>query len=270
MTTTEDTRFEIASFKFKEAAKQFVEDDEAALSLLETRQCEIMDAAVDKAKKADAFDYVLNEIERIFPRADSIYCQALEKRVAFTPAKEQTTLLRLAQCAYMHRRGANVSLYGKVIYDVYQKLDSQNKKNYPFLNIKEAYRKNKLKKEKEAEYEDRCQRLNEIDFYLSDEQTAPEKKISLVDEALDLLQEKYFKRVKANEIKADYCRTAAKICREELFDEAGARYYESKAFNEYERKASNAFLRTPQGNTPENRKKHMQKFHPERCQSYYN
>lgn len=269
MATTEDTRFEIESFKFKEAAKQFAEGDEAALFLLETRQFEILDATVDKTKKADAFDYVLNEIERIFPQADGLYCHALEKRVALTTAKEQATLLRLAKCAYMHHHGADFSLYGKIIYDVYQKLDTENKENFPFADIKEAYRKNKLKKEKETEYEDRCRRLNEIDFYLNDEQTAPEKKIGLVDEALALVQEKYFKRVKANEIKADYCRTAAKICREELFDEDSARYYEYKAFNEYERKASNAFLRTPRGNTPENKKRHMRRFHPERYASYY-
>lgn len=259
MAEFEDVRFDIRSNEFNKTISEFEKEDENSWSLLDSRQFEIMDSVVSNEKKAAAMDRVLWEISRIHPRADTAYCQALEKRVALTHKRNQTDLLRMARDAYMHRRTSNMAQYGKIIYDIYQKLTPENKKTFAYIDTAKAYRKAVANEQKKQEREHIIDRLREIDFYLEDPSTTPERKLSLIDETLQLVREKYFGYVKANKIKAVYCGDAVNICRRELFDAQGADYYLTQK-KEYERRADKAFLHTEEGNTEENRQKYMQKY----------
>ncbi len=285
---TEDERFDILSKSFKVASTPHKEGDEAAWSLLTNRQHEIMDAEVSKEKKVEALNYLLNEIDRIFPQSHKFYCQILQQCLQLTQTKEPWILEFIAKQAYMHKRYADISDYGKIIhdagkkYETLQKLDPENIEHFPkyLADIKTAYKKYINNQKKNYEREIREERLREIDFYLNEVTSDSLEKLHLIDEALELLQEKYFVNVKDNkkdnkedEIKYNrtlindikenyYCKHAEQICREELFDEDTAKYYEQDlGFYKYEKNADQAFLHTKEGNTEENKRKYMKKYH---------
>lgn len=268
---TEDERFDILSKSFKVASTPHKEGDEAAWSLLTNRQHEIMDAEVTKEKKVEALNYLLNEIDRIFPQSHKFYCQILQQCLQLTQTKEPWILEFIAKQAYMHKRYADISDYGKIIhdagkkYETLQKLDPENIEPFPkyLADIKTAYKKYINNQKKNYEREIREERLQEIDFYLENENFDWQKKLSLIHEALDLVQEKYFGRIKSNDIKSKYyCKHAAEICREDM-DENGAKYYEQDlGFYRYERNADQAFLHTKEGNTEENKRKYREKYDP--------
>lgn len=239
MSTSEEVRFEVLSNKFNTAIDSFAyhSEDDSSWALLDSRQFEIMDSPVDNAKKAKALDRVLNEISRIHPRADTAYCQALERRLAVTDKKNTDDLERIAKDASMHRRNADIMLYGKIIYDVYQL--SANKKEFPYKDIIKTYRKKYLSQENAKERELRQEDLRRIDFDLENPAFDSVQKLNRVEDALELAQEKYFGPIEANKLKSNYCKDAVRICREELYDTDTADYYLDKA-KDFERRSANA------------------------------
>jgi len=237
MNKLEDARFEVRNNEFNKAVGEYKTNDDSAWSFIENRQQEIMDFAVSNEKKAQAFDGVLAALHNIFPQSDTAYCQALEKRLMYTDKKNTADMERIAKDAYFHRRNADIMQYGKVIYEVYKR--SKDKDNFPYKDIAKYFRKKQLEQEKAVEREWREKRISELDFYLEDPQTDPVKKLGMIDEIIDLSQEKYFGPIAANTVKKNYCKEAVKICREELFDAATADFYLGRA-KEYDRRAEKA------------------------------
>ena len=237
MADFETTRFDIRSGEFNKTVSEFTPGDENAWSLLDSRQFEIMDSVVDNSRKAKAMDRVLLEMSRIFPRSDTAYCQALQKRLALTDKKNTADMERIAKEAYFHRRNVDIMLYGKIIYDVYKA--STDKNNFPYKDIVKSYRKRQLAEENALGREQRQEDLNRIDFDLEQPETNPVQKLHKIEEALELLQDKYFGPVEANSTKKRYCHAAADICRRELFDTDTAAEYLGRA-KEYERRAEKA------------------------------
>lgn len=237
MATLEETRFEIRCKEFNAAIDGYKPNDDSAWSFIENRQYEIADAFVADEKKAKAFDGVLAAIHNIFPQANSAYCRALEKRLAYTDKKNTADLERIAQDAYFHRRGVDIMQYGKIIYEVYSL--SKDKKNFPYKDEAKFFRKKQLKEEKSVEREDREKRISELDFYLENEPLDGVKKLQMIDEIIDLAQEKYFGPIEANKTKRNYCKMAVDICRQELYDPESADYYLRQS-KEYDRRAERA------------------------------
>ena len=259
MTDLEEMRFDIRCKEFNKIISEIPEGADEAWSLLEQRQFEITDALVDKDKKAEAFDRVLWEMDRIYPRAHNAYCETMKLRVELTNKKDQDKLLDLAQLTSMHSRNADFQKYGAVMYEIYQKLSPNNKKTFPYAKAAHTYRKSVLTAQNKAEREEIEKELARIDFFIEAEETPTDKKLSLIDEAIDLIREKHFGFVKANEHKRNYCHLAVDICRHAGFRQDDIEYYSAQAFN-FQRKADNAFLHTPQGNTEANRQHYMEKY----------
>ena len=225
--------FNARSNKFKIQTSQFKFHSEAeeSWSILESRQFEIMDSPVDDAKKVEAFDYVLNEIERIHPRANIAYCQALERRLKYTPKKDDAALHHISKLAYAHRGDERSDLYKKIIAEAFQKVGA--KKGFPNANVAKNY----INKQKREILEED---LRYIKDKINDPYYDPVQKLNKVKEALDLLKkESPLGRIQSNESKRDFCEDAIKICREELYDTNTADYYECKAFD-FKRRAATA------------------------------
>ena len=237
MADFETTRFDIRSNEFNKIVSEIAPNDESAWSLLDSRQFEIRDSLVDNIKKAKAYDRVLLEMSRIFPRANTAYCQALQNRLNYTDKKNIEDMERIAKDAYLHRRDVDIMLYGKIIYDVYKV--SSDKNHFPYKDIVKSYRKRQLAEENKFGREQRQEDLNRIDFELEQPETDPVQKLNKIEEAIELLQDKYFGPIEANSVKKLYCHTAADICRQELFDTDTADYYADRA-KEYERRAEKA------------------------------
>lgn len=239
MTAMEDIRFQVRNTEFNQAVETYRQNDENAWSLLENRQQEIENLSVSNEKKAQAFDGVLAALSSIFPRDNTAYCQALTKRLAYTDRKNIADMERIAKDAYFHRRDVDIMLYGKIVYEVYKL--SKDKDNFPYKNIAKDYRKKQLQQEKSVEREYREKRTNELDYYIENEPIDAEKKLQMIDEIINLVEDKYFGPVLANKTKREYCKLAVRICREELFDENGAAEYLTKA-NEYGRRTEKAVI----------------------------
>ena len=239
MTNTEDALFELNSKKFKAAVGDYAKYDDRAWSFIEIRQQEIENAAVSNEKKANAFDGVLAALYNIFPQSNTAYCQALEKRLAYTDKKASHDLERIAKDAYFHSRGVDFMLYGKIIYNAYEL--SKDKNNFPYRKVAKDFRKRQLKQEKAIEKENRKERVLELDFYLEDPRTDPEKKLDMINEIIDLVQDKYFGPVEANKVKKNYCLAAVDICRSELHNLAFADIYLKQA-KEFDRRAERASI----------------------------
>lgn len=234
--------FDDLSDRFNAAINEFAENsaDERSWPLLDSRQFEIMDAVVDDSEKAKAFDRVLWEIRRIHPHANTYYCMALERRLAVSDKKNASDMERIAKDAYVHKRGVNLMLYGKIINDVYH--FSKDKENFPFKSIVQSYRKKHRAEENKLGREQREDDLRRIDFDLEDPFYDPVQKLNKVEEALTILkEEKYFGPIQSNEAKHEYCKTAVKICREELHDTDTADYYLDKA-KKFKKRADKASL----------------------------
>ena len=239
MATLEETRFEVRCREFNAAIEDYKPNDDSAWSFIENRQYEIADALVANEKKAKAFDGVLAALHNIFPQSNSAYCKALEKRLAYTDKKNTADLERIAKDAYFHRRNVDIMQYGKIIYKAYKL--SKDKKNFPYKDEAKLFRKKQLKEEKDFERKEREKRILELDYYLENEPVDGMKKLQMIDEIIDLTQEKYFGPVEANKVKRNYCKFAMKICREELFDTKKEDTYSLLA-NEYDRRAERASI----------------------------
>ncbi|MBR1600056.1 MAG: hypothetical protein IJ677_00600 [Alphaproteobacteria bacterium] len=239
MSAAEDVRFELRSKEFNKAIENYSREDENAWSFIENRQQEIMDSAVNNERKFRAFDGVLAALHNIFPRSNTAYCQALEKQLTYVNKKNSEDLERIAKDAYFHSHDVDVMLYGKVIYGAYKL--SKDKENFPYKDIAKYFRKKQLQQERKAIREDIKERVRELDFYLEDSQTDAVRKLGMVDEILDIVQDKYFGPIEANKVKRNYCKAAVQICREELFDTNSADRYLMYA-NEYARRADKADL----------------------------
>lgn len=239
MTMAEDVRFALSCKEFNKAVENYSPEDENAWSFIENRQQEIENYSVSNEKKAKAFDGVLVALYNIFPRDNTAYCEVLEKRLTYTDKKNTAEVELIAKDAYFHSRGVDIMKYGKIIYDVYKR--SKDKKNFPYRDIAQRFHKKQLKEEKKIEREDRIERLRELDFYIDDQQTDPVKKLGMVDEIIDLMEEKYFGPIEANKVKRNYCKAAVQICREELFDTQSADRY-LKYAKEFARRADKADL----------------------------
>ena len=237
MADLETTRFDVRSNEFNRVISEIAPGDESAWSLLDSRQFEIKDSLVNNAQKAKAFDRVLWEISRIFPRANTAYCQALQNRLDYTDKKNTADMERIAKDAYMHSRDVDIMLYGKIIHDVYKA--SSDKEHFPYKDTVKRYRKQQLAEENAIGREQRKEDLRRIDFDLEQPETDPVQKLNKIEEALELLQDKYFGPIEANKTKKLYCHTAVDICRRELFDTDTADYYADRA-KEYERRAEKA------------------------------
>lgn len=231
--------FDDLSNKFNDAINEFGTNsqDDRSWSLLDARQFEIMDSVVDNSKKAEAFDRVLWEISRIHPHANTYYCKALERRLAVADKKNPDDMERIAKDAYVHKRGVDLMLYGKIIYAVYKTV--KNKDDFPFKSIAKSYRKKLLAQENQLGRKQREEDLRRIDFDLEDPSFDPAQKLNRVKDALELVQEKYFGPIEANKIKSSYCKDAERICREELYDTHTGDKYALKAFD-FKRRAANA------------------------------
>ena len=239
MATLEETRFELRCREFNAAVDDYKPNDDNAWSFIENRQQEIADAFVSDEKKAKAFDGVLAAIYNIFPRANTAYCQALDKRLSYTDKKNADELARIAKDAYFHSHDVDIMQYGKIIYEVYK--HSKDKKNFPYLGIAKVFRKKQLQQEKALEREDREKRISELDCSLEFDPIDADRKLQIIDEIIDLAQEKYFGPILANKTKKEYCKMAVNICREELYDPQGADYY-LKQSKEYDRRAERASI----------------------------
>ncbi|MBQ9271453.1 MAG: hypothetical protein IJ218_04220 [Alphaproteobacteria bacterium] len=230
-------KFKLRSNQFKNACKEFKNGSEAneSWSLIDNRQFEIMDSNVDNSEKIIAFDDVLNEIIRIHPRANTAYCMALQRQLSYTDKKNVDKLELIAKAAYFHRRDVNITLYGKIINDAYEM--SSSKKTFPFKDAVEEYRDEVKNAEQREKIEDD---LCKISTYIEEGKLPPEKKLQLIDEAVAMINEPYFKKSKANKEKATFCKWAVSICREELpYDTESLEYYKRQAFK-YEKNADNA------------------------------
>lgn len=259
MSTTEETRFHIRSVEFEKQIAQYPKGTDDAWSVISNRVFEITDSFVKNDQKAKALDRVLWEIDRIFPRAHAFYCETLDKRVAFTNKQDQDYLLRAAKDAYMHKHTEKFSTYGKVIYDIYQKLDSDNKKTFAYKDTAKSYRKKELAEQNAKEREMIIDWLCQADFFINDENTPAEKKLSYIDEVLSTVREKHFGYVKANEIKRDYCLQAVEICTQNGYPADCIDRYLLQV-KDYQRRADQANLHTPQGSTEANLQWYMQKY----------
>lgn len=237
MTDMQAMRFDIRSNEFNKTVSELEPGDESAWSLLDNRQFEISDSFADNAKKAAAMDRVLLEISRIFPRANTAYCQALQKRLSYTDKKNTADMKRIAKDAFFHRRDVDIMLYGKIIYDVYKA--STDKNHFPYKDVVKSFRKRQLAEENKIGREQRKEDLRRIDFDLEQPETDPVEKLNKIEEAIELLQDKYFGPIEANSAKKLYCHTAVDICRQELFDSDTAEQYLGRA-KEYERRAEKA------------------------------
>ena len=232
--------FDDLSNKFNAAINEFGTNsqDDRSWSLLDARQYEIMDSVVDNSKKAEAFDRVLWEISRIHPHANTYYCKALERRLAVSDKKNTDDMERIAKDAYVHKRDVDLMLYGKIIHDVYKTV--KDKDNFPFKSIAKAYRKKQLAGENQLGRKQREEDLRRIDFDLEDPSCDPVQKLNKIEDALTILkEEKYFGPIETNEAKCNYCKTAVRICREELNDTDTAELYLAKS-RDYDRRAANA------------------------------
>lgn len=236
MSTLDEVRlkhFWALNNKFMTAMQEFKNNSEEdrAWPIIDARPYEIMDADVGNAEKAKAFDYVLNEIFRVHPRAHFAYCQALEKRLDYTEKYDDTALRLISKEAYSHRGDGTSELYKKIIAKAFQK--AKVKTGFP--NAKTA--KDYLKQEKAKELKDDLTLLqNQIDDPFGD----PVQKLNKVKEALAMLKkEKYLGPIQSNESKQSFCEDAVRICREELFDTKTADEYLAKAFD-FKRRAANA------------------------------
>lgn len=224
MLSSEKEKFDNRCAEFNEEVKEYKPYDNRAWSFLDSRQYEIMDAAVDNQSKVDAFTGVLAAIYRIFPQDHKYYCQALERQLAYTDDKNPDDIKRIAQDAYLHQRNSGIEDYGKVIYKAYQKF--YPKKEFPFTTIAKYYEKqHPIMEEREKREDELCR----ISTYLEEGNLPPEKKLSLIEDAVKLFKEPYFKKSEANDEKAKFYYSAVNICREELFDTDLADIYLEKA-----------------------------------------
>jgi len=213
MYSSEKENFDKRCAEFNKEVNEYKPYDDRAWSFLDARQYEIMDAMVDNKSKADAFGGVLAAIYRIFPQDHKYYCQALERQLSYTDEKNPDDIKRIAQDAYMHKRNSTIEDYGKVIYEAYQKFHP--KKDFPFKTVAMYYKeKHPVFEEREKIEED----LGRISVYIEEGNLEPEEKLSLIEDAVKLIKEPYFKKSEANEGKASLYYTAVCICREELFD----------------------------------------------------
>ncbi len=242
-------KFVVAMEEFKDNS-----EDERAWPIIDARPYEIMDADAGNAQKAKAFDYVLNEISRVHPRAHFAYCQALEKRLDYTERYNDSALQRISKEAYFHRGDGTSELYKKIIAKAFQK--AKVKTGFPNAKIARDY----LKQEKAKEIKDDLTLLqNQIDDPFGD----PVQKLNKVKEALAMLKkEKYLGPIQSNESKQSFCEDAVRICREELFDTKTADEYLAKAFD-FKRRAANAKRKWAQRRnlwTNEQEQKFLQEF----------
>ncbi len=220
----EDIRFDNLCEEFNKAVKNYHPYDDSAWSFLDIRQQEIMNAEVDNERKVEAFNGVLAAIFRIFPQNDKYYCQALSRQLAYADSNNPDAIKRIAQDAYMHQRNSSIEDYGKVIYEAYQKFTPKRK--FPFAKIAQYYEaKHPILEEREKREDE----LGRISLYLEDGNFSPEKKLSLIEDAVELLKKPYFKQSKADDGKASFYYSAVRICREELFDTDLADEYLQKA-----------------------------------------
>ena len=235
MASEEEKNFDALSDKFQQTISAFDSGSEAeeAYSILDLRQFEIMDALVDNDKKAKAFDEVLWETSRIHPHANTYYCKVLQKRLALTEKGHDADLERLAKDAYIHRRGVDFSLYGEIINSTYEM--SKHKRSFLFKTVVNQYRYQVLNVKKREAIE---KELNKISFYLEDESMPAHRKLGLIDDAIELIKEPYFKRSEANEGKAAFCDSAVDICQKDQ-DPDTAEYYKEQA-QRYRRLSDNA------------------------------
>ena len=235
MLTLEQALFDIHCKEFNKAVDNYKPYDDNAWSFIDLRQQAIMDALVDNERKAQAFDGVLAAIYRIFPNSNTVYCKALEKRLAYTDRHNVADLERIANDAYCHRRDVNIKLYGKIINDAYEM--SNRKKTFPLKDTVQEYRDEVKNAQQREIIEDD---LGKICTYVEEGNLPPERKLQLLDEAISLINEPYFKKSKANQEKSKLCHWAVSICREEMpWNEESRNYYAEQAF-EYERLADNA------------------------------
>ena len=232
MSTAEEV-FDILSNKFITTMKKFrnASEDDSSWSVIDLRQQEILDANVDNKRKAEAFDYVLNEISRVHPRTNFAYCQALERRLIFTPAKDDVALQLISRLAYAHRGDESSDLFRKVITEAYQK--AKTKTGFPNAKIARNYINDKKRELLEDD-------LRYIKYEIDDPYYDPVQKLNKVEEALHLLKEEApLGRIQSNKSKRSFCEDAVKICREELHDENTGDKYALKAFD-FKRRAANA------------------------------
>lgn len=223
MYPTEEEKFKKRCEEFNQEVKEYKPYDDSAWSFLDSRQYEIMDAAVDNQSKVEAFNGVLAAIYRIFPQADKYYCQALERQLAYADSTNPAAIKRIAQDAYLHQRNSDIEGYGKVIYEAYLKFTP--KKDFPFPKIAKYYEaKHPVLDEREKIEEE----LGKIGTYIEEGNLPPEKKLSLIEDSVKLIKKPYFKQSEAAEKKASLYYSAVCICREELFDTDLAETYLQK------------------------------------------
>ena len=239
MTTLDNERFDLRSEIFKEKMADFKDKsaDDRAWSVLDNRQQEIKDSQVENTKKAEAYDWLLNEVERIFPDSKAYYCKALEQRLIYTDSHNNDALELIAKKAYANRSASEFNTYDKIIYGAYMR--SNRKKTFPHANIALKYRKKVIyEKEKEPISDE----LNKLEYFINDDTgyIPPEKKLQLVKDAIDMITEPPFKKTEAYNDKAAFCDMAVRVCREELFDTETAKEYLAQA-SEYRRLAGNAY-----------------------------
>ena len=224
MYPTEKEKFDKRCEEFNQEVKEYKPYDDRAWSFLDSRQYEIMDAAVDNQSKVEAFNGVLAAIFQIFPQDHKYYCQALSRQLAYADGSNPADIKRIAQDAYLHQRNSTIEDYGKVIFEAYQKYTP--KREFPFPKIAKYYEAQHPILEEKEKREDE---LGRISLYLEDENISPEKKLSLIEDAVKLLKKPYFKQSKADDGKAGFYYSAVRICREELFDTDLADEYLLKA-----------------------------------------
>lgn len=219
MSAADDTLFKVLSRKFNTIINEFKmnSEDDRAWFLLDSRQIEIKDSNVDDTQKAEAFDRVLWEIDRIHPRSHYAYCQALEQRLAYTPYKDDAALHKISDAAYRHSGGTNNELYKKIIGEAYQKADK--KSEFPHSDIAKDYLNKEERKAIEKE-------LEKIAFYMEEGNLSTDQKLDLIEESIELIKEPYFRKAETGDERAELCRVAAQICREEF-------YYDKDAEGKY-------------------------------------
>ena len=246
MTKRDDIEFAKRTVLFDATIREFEDginvDIDALMDVLSDRREEILAFNVSNDKKAAALELVLDVVEAYNREANGFFIATVGEIVSVTSKKEQNKLVWLAERAGLHRRGNNLDNFRKVVFDIYQKLDAANKKSFRYLDDVKEYRRSQSKQQGDKERAYAEEKLPLVDKYLDNPSVPLDEKLRVVDKTLEIITQKAFGRVKANEMRAVYCRKAANLCVKAWPEYRDRQEYYMRKAHEYQRVADQAKL----------------------------
>ncbi len=246
MTKRDDIEFAKKTVLFDAKINEYEDgvnvDVDALMDILLDRRKEILAFNVSNDKKVAALERVLDVVEAYNREANGFFIATVGEIVSVTSKKEQDKLVWLAERAGLHRRSNNLEIFRKVVFDTYQKLDSANKKSFRYLDDVKEYRRSQSKQQGDKERAYAEEKLPLVDRYLDNPSVPLDEKLRVVDKTLEIITQKAFGRVKANEMRAVYCRKAANLCVKAWPGYRDRQEYYMRKAHEYQRVADQAKL----------------------------